>query len=229
MTAETFVRNWASYSTPVALRCDDGETYVVKGLQPAKPAMAHAIVLEQVLARLGRIVGAPVPEVVLVDVPQALIDVEPEIAFMSAGLAHGLGLVDNCSDKIGIEAVTSDRNRQAYGRLAVLDGWGHAWRPAADQDAGRGRGVWSVDHGLFAGGKNWTAASLAGLPSPAAPFPDLFAHADQDALDDALLKVHAVTDDALAGVIGWVRPSWGVPTEDLVALAKFLAGRRDTL
>ena len=51
---------------------------------------------DHVAARLGRAIGAPVPEAVaLVDVPQELIAANPvEMAHMQPGVGHGTKMID---------------------------------------------------------------------------------------------------------------------------------------
>ena len=61
--AMTFVKGWASFSKPRAVSCDDGNAYVIKGRHLGKPT-----VTDQVVARVGFALGAPVPEPMLVNV-----------------------------------------------------------------------------------------------------------------------------------------------------------------
>jgi hypothetical protein len=84
VTAQTFLKRWETASKPVFLTCSDKRDYVVKGSQAGR-----MVVNDQVIARIGSAVGAPVGEPMLVDVPQTLIDIEPQMNHMAAGLAHG--------------------------------------------------------------------------------------------------------------------------------------------
>src|SRR5689334_1621242 len=61
-------KRWETASRPVLLACSDGQEYVVKGRQNGK-----LIANEQIVAHLARVIGAPVPEVKLVDVSAELI------------------------------------------------------------------------------------------------------------------------------------------------------------
>src|SRR5579872_5025551 len=70
---ETFFKKWNTASKPVRLGCSNGSTYVVKG-----PQMRRMAFNDQVSARLGRAISAPVPDdVALVEVTQALIELNP--------------------------------------------------------------------------------------------------------------------------------------------------------
>jgi hypothetical protein len=70
--AITLLRTWNTASKPVLLACNDGNQYVVKGRQAGR-----MIVNDQVVARLGRSIGAPVGSVLLVDVSTDLIAANP--------------------------------------------------------------------------------------------------------------------------------------------------------
>ena len=228
--ADTFIEAWHTASRPVAMECDDGTTYVLKACQPANPGMPKVMAAEQVVARLGGIIHAPVPSVTLVDVEPDLIAAEPQMAHMSPGIAHASRRIPNCTDRLNIEAPGSDANGEAYARLAVLYGWVTADDHQIIRTRDSAASVYSVDHGhFFPGGPNWSAATLA---TPGAATPDQMlvnAGADAATVQGALADARQIPDEGIARVIGWVQPSWGVPIADLVALGKYLSDRRDTL
>jgi hypothetical protein len=58
--AKTFLRQLDGFSKSVLVSCDDNIDYAVKG-----PQIGRAIVNEHLVARLGILLGAPVPEAVL--------------------------------------------------------------------------------------------------------------------------------------------------------------------
>src|SRR6266568_4222530 len=75
INAHTFNKKWGTASQPALHECDDGSMYVVKGKQNRR-----MIANEQIVAHLGRLLAAPVPEVAYVDVPQELIARQPRFA-----------------------------------------------------------------------------------------------------------------------------------------------------
>lgn len=77
---------------PVLLECNDGGSYVVKGKQAGRQ-----IVNDQVIAALGRSMGAPVPVPMLVDVPAELIALEPELQQLAPDVALAPGVSHACS------------------------------------------------------------------------------------------------------------------------------------
>src|SRR5262245_59598165 len=72
--AKTYIRKWASASRPVALSCEDGQVYVVKGRHAGRQAINDHIV-----SQLGAMLGSPTGRPALVEVGQALIDAEPQM------------------------------------------------------------------------------------------------------------------------------------------------------
>ncbi len=227
--AEVYRDKWTTFSRPVAVACDDGENYVIKGLQaPGNQFTAAALVTEHAAARLGALLACPIPEVRLVQLDAALIVLEPELQHFLPGLTHGVKLVPSCVDDKTISAPTTAQGRDAYAGLAVLYGWFLASDhqvviSTINQD------VHSVDHGLFLqGGPNWTSASLAGAPPPLID-PRFGAHVQQAEIDVYLQKLSAVTDQAIARVLGSVPPGWGVPDDALAALGSYLSDRRARL
>jgi hypothetical protein len=230
--AKTFLRGWTSDSKPVAMLCDNGDTYILKGKQSGDPSKAHlprVMATEQVVGRIGARLGTPTPTVAQIELEADLVAAEPKIAHLDPGVLHGSRNIDEpCSDRLGVDAPGSQRNREAYGSLSVLYGWMgtndvqliRTLSPPAD--------VYSVDHGhFFAGGPNWSAASLA---NPGVAEPDRgFIDADTASQSQALAIARSITDSDLAAVVGGIPAGWGLPLDDLIALGKYLSARRDTL
>lgn len=229
VTGVTFVRKWPTYSQPVAVGCDDGSTYVVKALRNNHD-MSKSIFNERVVGTLGRLLGAPIPELRLVELPQELIDAEPEMQHMLAGVAHGSSLVPNCSDRLpNIAEPNGKRNKKAYARLGLLYGWVPAGDHQLVSTLDAARDLYSVDHGhFFAGGPDWTDATLAAAAPPAvdAQFAPYVAEND---LEEALDDFRSVDNEAIASAVASAPDSWGVPIDERVTVAKYLATRRDTL
>lgn len=226
--AHTFVKRWPSASAPVLLVCDDGGTdreFVVKGRQGGKQP-----VNDQIVGRLGVGLGAPVGVPALVEVPQALIDAEPELAHMPSGLGHGSRWIPNCTERLSYEHAAEQENRARFARLAFLFGWTVAGDHQFIYENAAPRLVYSVDHGhFFPGGPDWTIASLGQAPPPTP--------------DNAIVTTCALTpqetesgrpaatpsDELIASAIASVPADWQLPDADRVALADFLAARRDIL
>ena len=222
--AKTFVHKWGTASQPVALICSDGQEHVVKG-----PQVQRMAVNDHVVARLGHLLGAPIPEICLVNVPDELIKINPQMLPMVAGVGHGSKRVPDVTERVDpIQHLDAGDNRTRFAALAVLYGW----IGSNDRQFLYGKAdpwaVWSVDHGhFFPGGPNWTVASLAGGGSTG-PEPGLKADCKLVAADLAPIKARlsTVTADLIAEIVAGPPDEWGITLAERVALGQYLDSRR---
>lgn len=226
VTAQTFVKKWATASQPAALECDDGVTYVVKGRQAGR-----MVANDQIVARLGSIANAPTGVPTLVDVPADLIAREPELQHFQPGIAHGTVWLSGCGERAGIDHMAAAENRGRFAGLAWLFGWLAAGDHQFIYENAAPHRVYSVDHGhFFPGGPDWTTASLAGAPAPA-PFSEIITSCGLTTaeLEAAKPAYRAVTDEAVGAAVAAPPDDWGLNQSERVALAGFVASRRDVL
>jgi hypothetical protein len=207
---------------------DDGRQYWVKA--PNNPSGTRGLIAERVVYGLGEILGAPVPESVLMEIPPSMPwEVVPGIR-LRAGIAHG---------SLNIEPVVvhedwgtyashdHNRDRQAV-IVALWDlclGEDAQWLHHLDDDMS----IWTFDHGLwFGGGADWTVNDLervgtqpwAGLDAGVASKSSLLAVADRlDALD--LDTFRAVTAQVPVG--------WDTSAEEMSELASILFVRAESV
>lgn len=223
--AETYHQRWESDSKPVLVTASDGVDYVVKGIHKGR-----VLVNDRVVGLLGALLDAPVGTVALIDVPQELIAMEPEMSHMSPGVSHGTVFLRGCGDRESVAHATGD-NRERFARLAVLYGWVFASDHQVIYENVPPHTVHSVDHGhFFPGGPPWTEASLAGASPPEADQVLVSqAHLTQDELRAALPQLEAVTDDDLVEIVGGVPTAWGLTIPESVTLVSYLQGRRAQL
>ena len=228
VTADGFQRAWPSLSRPVALECDDRRIYVVKSLRGDRD-MRHALTTEHVSSRLGRHLRCPIPDPVLVNVPADLINLQPEMAHVRAGLGHGVELMPDCGDRQNIGAPQTNQARTAYPLLATLYGWFHCPGDHQVIVSTASRDVYSVDHGLFLPGQDqWSAATLDTAPDPV-PDPVFAVHCSEQGLFGALGSLARITDEMIADAIASVPTEWGMPEADLLSLGRYLSERRGTM
>jgi hypothetical protein len=139
--------------------------------------------------------------------------------------------IEGCYDGWEMEHLDEEENLDRYASLAVLYGW----TQAADHQFLYGKTpphlVYSVDHGHFLeGGPEWTTASLLSAPKA---IPDRLiassAALSRKALQTATLRLQGVADDDIAEAVAAPPDSWGMMMHERVALAEYLARRRDDL
>lgn len=75
LRAVEFIRRMRGASQPQLLRCDDGETYVVKFRN--NPQHVRVLANEMLAARLALLIGLPVPDPAVVEVPAELLSGNP--------------------------------------------------------------------------------------------------------------------------------------------------------
>ena len=164
-----FRQKFHSYSQPAVLMDADGQEYVVKALQHGHNDIHRSIVAEQIVCHLGKFLGMPVGQPVLVDIPQTLIDMNPDLKtpyLYRSGVAHGSIRIPNCSDRIQFGQYNTPENRPRYASLAVLYGLAGCfcdWQVIASTQPPNT--IYSVDHGhFFKDGPMWTVDSLRETP-----------------------------------------------------------------
>jgi hypothetical protein len=217
-------------SQPRHFLCDDGEHYLVKFANNPH-GDGRATVAEQIVARCGATIGAPVPRVETVEVPADLLSVLG-IVFptgpATAGLHHGSRWEDGFSARQSLAYFES--NRAKFGALDVLYAWllctgDHQWiyRNAEPHD------VLSVDHTSFLpGGQGWTAQGLQANKASVSRDPIVstlnLTHPDRA---ETLALLDSVDEADIARIV--IRPpdTWGITIDERIALAAYLWERRD--
>jgi hypothetical protein len=222
--AEVYIRSFGSYSKPVVVSCDDGNDYVLKGRQ-----IGRAVPNDQIIARLGHQITAPVGEPAFVMVTDEMIAAEREMSHMPAGLCHATKWIPDCSDRLWLEHATTVENKPRFLKLAVLYGWIRASDHQVIYASQIPYLVHSVDHGHhFPGGPEWTVASLQQAPSVDVET-QITSHCGhslseiEDAVTDLLDRT---SDDGIANAIGIIPDEWGLSPDEKVALATYLSDRR---
>lgn len=223
LRAETFHRKWPSFSKPVLVGCDDGNLWVLKGLQNQR-----AIVNEQVVARIGALIGAPVCEVDIIELPQELCALEPQLADVAPGLGHGVRYVADTSDREGVKHTAEPGNVPRFAALQVLYTLTHAGDHQLIYSTIAPHIVYSVDHGhFFPSGPNWTVNTLAACP-PVQQLDPTFAACGIAANELKVIRpvLAAATDEKLQEIVGSVPAAWGIGDAERSSMHDFLVRRR---
>ena len=224
INAETFVRAWPSASRPVAVKCADGNTYVVKGSNAGRQAVNDCIA-----AKLAALVVAPVPPSAMIAIPDELRLATPEMSHLAAGIAHGSRVMEDRTEREAFSHCDAGDNRQRFAFIAILYGW----LGANDRQFICGKKapfrVYSVDHGHFfgPGNPNWTVASLAAAAAAAPDHETVTACGiTRDQLINACVHLHELTAEQIAAAVGSVPQGWPITMDERVALCAYLEKRR---
>jgi hypothetical protein len=209
-------------SKPVMFRCDDGNNYVVKTRCVDDARLAK----EQIIAGLGHIIGAPVPQVRPVDVSPELIEqvVDRIVAqygdqfkALKAGVGHGCFYVGKCQGPVGVLNQDAPQNRQRHARLAVLYGWVKPGDKQLFYELSEPPLLWTFDHGEFSlsegGGK---------------PFEEIVK--DAQVSKEELLAVKEILENVsaqnIASAVARPHETWGVTIDQMVAYARHFDAKR---
>jgi hypothetical protein len=229
VTVEAAGHTW---SGPFRATGSDLNTYFVKCLQSCPRDQQASLAVEQIVAGVGRLIGAPVCETSLIRIPDALAGTVLRAGFspLQAGLAHASLAIDH-ADEAGrpslIARARDDNSRRHVGVYALYDwcfGADAQWLYDLDND----RMTYSHDHGLYfppAGTGGWTRQDLISQVDQPNQLPDAPAGLSGEAVKQVALALDEVSRDDLVKVLSAVPASWPVPNEDLEALGWFLETR----
>lgn len=212
------------------IKCDDGALYSVK-FRNNPHGDGRSLFTEQVVGLLGKLIGAPVPDVRPVSVTAELlaaVQIDIGGGAVEAGLHHGSCWADGFSDRLDFLRYP-DRNRVEFAALRLLYSWllctgDHQviYRNSEPHD------VLSVDHGLFLpGSHNWSLQTLRGHRDVLQldPMFDTLNLAD-DEHQPALDRLALVSCEAIADVAAAPPAEWGISQEERVGFADYVSRRK---
>jgi hypothetical protein len=224
--AETFIKRFTTASQPVILQCEGDQIYVVKGQHAGR-----AIFNDQVIARLGCKMDAPVGLPALIFIPPELQQNEPQMQGLIPGIAHGTLYVSNTTEREWLLHTDKHYNRPRFALLSIMYGWLCANDHQLIYCNQEPNLVYSVDHGhFFPHGPTWTIEVLA-TAAPVEPYLPLRGGcglADSE-IGTALVALANVTDNDIVGAVGLPPEEWNVSQEERIALVHFIISRRDTI
>jgi hypothetical protein len=228
--AVEFTRAWRTKSEPVLLECEDGFDYVVKGQQAGRQ-----IVNDQLVARLGELLQAPVGKPAIISIPRELIDNEPNLSDFRAGTAHGTRWIENCSDvrcfsASDLIATDAPDNRSRLVLLAVLYSWTHANDHQFLYKKNPPRLIYSVDHGhFFPNSPNWRVEDLENDTFEG--FDAIFDHCNfnESELAEARERLEAIAESQILQIVAAPPPDWDFTIEERVAMMAYLVKRQQEL
>lgn len=203
---------------------DDGDRYWCKALNNRQSERVP--INEQIVGRLGTLIGVPVCHVELVQLDGIAGWEFRSGLFVEPGCAHGSRAVDPAIETRSLEHRDTDDNRRRQCGVYALHDWllgsDSQWlRCTAEDDA-----YYSHDHGYFLGGPNWTAESLrAHMDQP------WHCPADPGGLDPAEIERLAValenlTREEIEQYLSKLPAAWPVTDEELNVVADLADVRR---
>lgn len=226
VNAVEYTKGWRTKSEPVLLECDDNNNYVVKGQQAGRQ-----IVNDQLVARLGKLLKAPVGKPEIIFIEQELIDINPKnLNSFKAGKAHGTLWIEDCRDEYTLIATDVPENRSRLVLLATLYGWTCANDHQFLFKRNPPRLIYSVDHGhFFPNGPNWSIEDLLKASPACLDFYFNDCNFTPDELNHAYQKLIAITEEQLIEIISVIPIEWNFTIEKRVAIMEYLIIRQQKL
>lgn len=200
----------------------DGRQYWVKS--PENPQGNRTLATEVVVQGVGALLGAPVVETVLVDIPAGMSWAYTKQDRLHGGVGHG-------SLNVGSSVQTDewdvyparDHNRQRQARLLALwdlcMGGDPQWLHSVLDDYS----IWSFDHGFWLGGEgDWDEASLKRSVSSRWDHDLEPGLASATALRAVAAEIEGLDRAALTDVVSRVPIEWGISQREREVLVDVL-------
>ncbi|GAA3773889.1 hypothetical protein GCM10022240_27180 [Microbacterium kribbense] len=207
----------------------NGNQYWVK--VPNNGQGSQVLVNEVIVGEVGKLIGAPVRERVLVTVPPGVTTWSdfPVAASSVPLLAHGSLHVPHAVDDDELTYTRRDDNARRQAAMLGLWDLCVGEDPQWLYETTAAYSVWSYDHGLwFATGEgDWDAAVLNKLLHVDASFPHPPKGISVRALRETATRISSLTSGELLTAMSAVPVEWGTGDEDLEAMAWFLFSRRE--
>lgn len=210
-------------------QCTDGR-YWVKA--PNNPQGNHTLAAEVVVHGVGRLIGAPVCDNALVELPAGIDFSYAPGRRLPAGIGHGSRDV---SPSVVSESWTTyvhrDDNRRRQARLGALWDLCMGGDPQWLHNEARDYTIWSFDHGFWLGGGDgdWTPETLTKIGVRPWQYDIELALTDAGELRAVATVLGSITAAALREVTGQVPVEWGIPSDHLDRLADILSVRADAV
>ncbi len=224
------IRRIDTSTVPYMLADENENVYVVKCRLRNRPTCSY-LVTEQIVARIGVAMGAPVVQPALVYVGQDLISNNTNIFTPSStypGIAHATLYVKHCTDSDFGDRLPN--NRIGYALLTYL------YELACCQTdhqviINSAKQVLSVDHGeCFYNGPDWSIETLQNTPCQCI-YESLSEKIEltRRERDSAIAAVAGITNSQIAEAVAAPPTEWQVDDECRLTLAELLALRRDSI
>lgn len=209
----------------------DHRSYFVKSVDICPAGQGVSVASEMIIARIGRLIGAPVLETSIIRIPDELLGWEPRAGLpLACPLAHASVALEHADEqgRPHLSARTQDDNSRRHVGVYALYDWffGHDAQWLYDIDADRT--LYSHDHGLYIPPVGSGAIdahqleAMVDIPNVLAESP---AGLSPAAANEIAGAIETVGRDTLATVLNSVPSCWGPDDQTLEVVGWFLEAR----
>ena len=209
------------------LRADDRRRYWCKVLN--NPQRPRVPVNDQIVARVGRLIGVAVGQPMLVRIPPELVGWEFRDGYkLEEGWAHGsLAVRPPVIETNELQHRGEDDNAIRHAGFLALHDWTAGSDPQWLRAEQQKNAYWSHDHGhYFPGGPDWTADTLNGAKDSEFPVPGGTAGMSAAELDRIAFELDGLKRDSIEDQLADLPTEWPASDVELEALIGFLDYRR---
>ncbi len=234
LTPHTYLndRKERSRASPFKVATDEGD-YYVKG-RLSNLSHGKELSIDQIAGYLGYQMSAPVAPVALMELPEEFFENEQDLEDVCPGVAHATEAIPGCTNKHkNVAHLNAGDNRNRFSKLAVFFGWIFPHDAQVIYKKQEPQLVFSVDHGLFLPppGTGWSKQSLQQHTDSPTPWENFVNGAQLSQSDEsqAARALQRISDSMIAEAVSRPHESWNITEDERVAVARFLANRRDEL
>ena len=217
------VRVAGTGTSPCLFRDREGVDWWAKW--PGNPHGMAPLANELIVGRLGAIIGAPVPPVSLLDVPDALVRRAGLLGLLPGPWVASRQVQGDFSDLVQYHS--RDDNAHRLPRFLALWLWASGFDEQYLYDGTAHQSAWSIDYGMWldCSESDWLASDIR--PNSLSERPAGYAHADDPTeLSTTADIVESVTDDLVRSILSEVPIEWNIPPDRLDRVAEHLIDRR---
>ncbi|PPI53163.1 hypothetical protein C5D35_09520 [Rathayibacter toxicus] len=191
---------------------------------PGNPQGSRTLVAEAVAYGLGRLIGAPVPNNVLVEIPPSLRWDYASGEYLNGGVGHGSEHIEDVvvADDWGVYSQRDDNRRRQAFILTLWDlcmGVDPQWLHQVTADYS----IWTFDHGFWLAGEvDWSIDSLRKIGTSPWQYDLDPSVASASALREAADRICHLSLATIQEVTGSVPLEWGTTSGEMSELASIL-------
>lgn len=188
----------------------------------------RAVVTEQVVGRAGALIGAPVCEVAIVEIPEELAGWRflPDRR-LEPGFAHGSAAVEQAIEEPILSYGDRDDNRVRQAGVFALHDWCWGEDPQWLYWASGDMELYSHDHGYYLPSHvlDWTVETLRDYADQPRTGPWPTRHLDRSELRRLASALRAIDRSRLSAILAEIPESWPVTIAELETVGWFLEYR----
>jgi hypothetical protein len=211
------------------VRANDRRRYWCKVLNNTQ-GVPLVPVNEQIVGRLGALIGVAVCEVRLVEIPQTLAGWEFRPGHtLQPGIAHGSAAVEGAVETRELEHRAEADNAARHAGFYALHDWLGGSDPQWLRATADGNRYYSHDHGHYVFGPAWTPEILAQRVADPAPLGKPSHGLSVAEIDRVAKRLETMSEEEISGALSNLPDTWPIGDASFAAVVNFATQRCDSV